>query len=180
MLLLVLIMFINVLSFSSDPFSSAVAVMHHDQLAARSSSLSEDDLCDAALEAFMRKNAADISRHIKPHLTSAIKLVASSPESDSEDEASASPKRIIRTWVKQPESIRTTPRPELDDVILAAVQKAFEEKEAILKKKEEKIEAMFSKKATAIITTVVGAIVTIATSLASVYGTMGNVGNCTK
>jgi len=182
MLLFVLVLFIYGLNLASDPFSSAVVAMHHDHMAARASSMSEDELCDAALEAFMKKNDSDLARHIKPHLASAIKLASSSPDSDNED-LSPSPKRVMRTWVRQPESVRTTPRPELDEVILSAVQKAFEEKEAVLKKKEEKIEGMFSKKSTALITTIVGAIVTIATSLASVYGTMnnnGNMGNCTK
>lgn len=182
MLLLVLIMFISGLNFTSDPFSSSVVVVHHDQMAARAHSLSEDELCDAALQTFMKRADSDLARHIKPHLVSAIKDAASSPESDSDDN-SPSPKRIMRTWARQPESVRTTPRPELDEVILSAVQKAFDEKEAVLKKKEQKIENMFSKKTTAIITTVVGAIVTIASTLASVYGTMGNVGNsgnCTK
>lgn len=182
MLLFVLIFFIYGLNLASDPFSSVVVVMDHEHMAARASSLSEDDLCDAALSTFMKRADSDLARHIKPHLVSAIKEAASSPESDSEQE-SPSPKRIMRTWVRQPESVRTTPRPELDEVILSAVQKAFDEKEANLAKKQQKIEGMFSKKATVAITTLVGAIVTLASTLASVYGTMGNVGNsgnCTK
>lgn len=182
MLLLVLIMFMNVLNFTSDPFSSAVVEVHHHRMPGLNLHGSEDELCDAALQTFMKRADSDLARHIKPHLVSAIKEAASSPDSDDENN-SPSPKRIMRTWARQPESVRTTPRPELDEVILSAVQKAFDEKEAVLKKKEQKIENMFSKKTTAIITTVVGAIVTIASTLASVYGTMGNVGNsgnCTK
>jgi hypothetical protein len=183
MFLYVLIFFIYGLNLASDPFSSAV-VVHHEALAARSSSLSEDELCDMALSTFMRRTDSDITRYVKPHLVSAIKEAVSSPESDDEGVASASsspsPKRVIKTWVKQPESVKSTPRPELDEIILSAVQKAFEEKEAALEHKSKKIEGMFSKKTTTLITTCVGAIIAIVSSLGSVYGTMGNVGNCTK
>lgn len=175
MLLIVLLFVSNVIYASHDREPMSMSAIN---MAARSSSFSEDELCDAALQAFVRRADYDISRYIKPHLASAIKEASSSPESDSDGD-SPSPKRVMRTWVKQPESVRTTPRPELDDVILAAVQKAFEEKESDLAHKAKKIDGMFSKKTTTLITTVVGAIVAIVSSLGSVYGTKSDC-NCTK
>jgi hypothetical protein len=180
MLLIVLLFVSNVMHSSHDREPMSVTAMSASvvNMAARSSSVSEDELCDAALEAFIRRTDYDISRYVKPHLVSVIKEAVSSPDSDS-DNNSPSPKRVIRTWVRQPESVRTTPRQELDEVVLAAVQKAFEEKEAELDHKAKKIERMFSKKTTTAITTVVGVIVAIVSSLGSVYGTKNDC-NCTK
>lgn len=172
-------MLISSLNFSSDPFSEGVVDRQRSHMIVLNLHSSEEDLCDLALETFMKRADSDLARHIRPHLAWAIKEAVSSPDSDEESE-SPSPKRIMRTWARQPESVKSTPRPELDEVILSAVQKAFNEKEASLAHQEKKIEGMFSKKATAIITTFVGAIVTIATSLGSVYGTINNAGNCTK
>lgn len=179
MFLLISVLLMNALNFSSDPFASAVSV-HHSALAARSDSSSGDELCEAALQAFMRKTDSDLARHVRPHLAFAIKEASSSPESDNEADAAPSPKKIMRTWVREPSSVRTTPRPELDEVILAAVQRAFEEQEADIAHKAKKIDGMFSRKCMATIAGVVCAFTTLATSLASVYGTMGNIGNCTK
>lgn len=179
MLLIVLLLISCSLNSSNEPTSTVVSVEHHGAMAARASSLSEDELCDAALEAFMKKTDSDLARYVKPHLASAIKEVTSSPESDSDNDT-PSPRKVIRSWVRQPDCIKTTSRPQLDEVILSAVQRAFEEREVSLAKKSEKIEGMFSKKATTLIATVVGAIVTVASSLGSVYGTMNNSGNCTK
>lgn len=139
---------------------------------------SGEDLCEIALSTFMRRTDSDLAKYIKPHLKSVIEEVASSPESDDDD--SPSPKRIIKKWVKSLDSVRNTPRPEMDEVILAAVQKAFEEKEALIEKKEKKIEGMFSKKSTALITTVVSVVVTLTSTLTSIYETKGNIQNCTK
>ena len=139
---------------------------------------SEEDLSEAVLSTFMRRTDANVARYIKPHLTSVIKQAASSPESD--DDNSPSPHKVIKTWVKRPDSIKNTSRSDMDEVILAAVEKAFEEKEALLEKKEKKIEGMFSKKSTALITALTTAVVTIASSLGSVYGTKDINQNCTK
>lgn len=139
---------------------------------------SEEDLSEVVLSTFMRRTDANVAKYIKPHLTSVIKQVASSPESDDDD--SPSPIKVIKTWVKRPDSVKNTSRSDMDEVILAAVEKAFEEKEALLEKKEKKIEGMFSKKSTMLITTVVSALVTVASSLGSVYGTKDINQNCTK
>jgi hypothetical protein len=138
-----------------------------------------EDFCDEALRTFMRRTDSDLAKYIRPQLVSLVKDATSSPESDDE-QASPSPKRIARRLAASPDLVRQAPRQEIDEVVLAAVQKAFEEKEAAIAHKEKKIEGMFSKKATAAITTVVGIIVTIVSSLGSVYGTMNNFGNCTK
>jgi hypothetical protein len=139
---------------------------------------SEEDLSEVVLSTFMRKTDANVAKYIKPHLVSVIKQVADSPESDDDD--SPSPHKVIRSWVKRPDSIKNTLRSDLDEVILSAVEKAFEEKEKLLEKKEKKIEGMFSKKSTALITTLVTAVVTVASSLGSVYGTKDINQNCTK
>lgn len=179
MFLIVMILSMCRLILSSEPFHSSSSAVVIERIVVRPTSASEDDLCEEALSTFMKRGDSDIAKYIKPHLVSAIKEASSSPESDSE-EGSPSPKRIMRTWVKKPESVKSTPKPELDEVILSAVQKAFQEKEEELEKKSVKIGEMFSKKTTTIISTIVGVIATIATSLGSVYGTINNYGNCTK
>jgi len=141
---------------------------------------SEEELSDLALSAFMKRTDSDIARYIKPHLVSVIKEVASSPESDNDEDSSASPKKVIRSWVKKPDSVKNTPRSDLDEVILTAVQKAFEEKEFEINKKSKKIDGMFSKKSTALITAITTAVVTVTTSLGGIYGIKNNSGNCTK
>lgn len=161
------------LNLDDSDTPSAIAAGH-----AISNIASGEDLCEVALSIFMKRTDSDLAKYIKPHLKSVIQEATSSPDSD--DDNSPSPKRIIKSWVRKPDSVKNTPRDDMDEVVLAAVQKAFEEKEALIQKKEKKIEGMFSKKSTALITTVVSALVTITSSLGSVYGTKLSENNCTK
>jgi hypothetical protein len=175
MLLIVLIfMFNNVVAMDRQE-----VVLHSVSNIARE--LGHEDICDAALQSFMRRTDSDLAKYIRPQLVSFVKEAASSPESEDEGEqASPSPKKIARRLAASPDAIRTAQRHEIDEVVLAAVQKAFEEKEADIEHKAKKIEGMFSKKCMAGIATCVGIFATLATSLASVYGTLNNAGNCTK
>lgn len=168
MLLIVLMLMVNALNAMHEPVSSVVV---------RTSSGSSEELCDAALHTFMRKTDSDLAKYIRPHLVSVIKEATSSPESDNDE---PSPRKVVRKWAGSPDAVKNAPKSDLDEVILQAVQKAFEEKESEIAKKSEKIERMFSKKGTALITTTVAALVTITSSLASVYTTKNSNGNCTK
>jgi hypothetical protein len=168
MLFLVIFLFSNILNAMNEPIPSVIAGM---------SSGSSEELCDVALSTFMRKTDSDLAKYIRPHLVSVIKDATSSPESD-DDEPSR--RKVVRRWAASPDTVKHAPKSELDEIVLLAVQKAFEEKEIELLKKSEKIDRMFSKKSTAIITAVVSSLVTLTTSLTSVYTTKNNFGNCTK
>jgi len=168
MLLIVLMLMVNPLNAMHEPASAVVV---------RPSSGSSEELCDAALSTFMRKTDSDLAKYIRPNLVSVIKDAISSPESDNDE---PSPRKVVRKWAGSPDMVRSAPKTELDEVVLLAVQKAFEEKEADLARKSEKIERMFSKKTTVFITALVTTVVTLTSSLASVYGTKDNSGNCTK
>ncbi len=167
-------------SMNREPFSrelafAASAADEGSQSMTSRRVASPDELCDRALVVYMRRVDSDLARHIKPHLTSAILEASSSPEN--EDDASPSPKRVMRTWMHHPESVQSTPQAELNEIVLAAVDKAFKEKEAELAHKNAKIEGMFSKKSMALISTVIGGLSTLITALVSIYATKDN---CSK
>jgi hypothetical protein len=166
MFLIVLFM-TSMLHGMQEPTSSIVVI--YNTAAARSSS-SEDEVCDMALATFMRRTDSDLAKYIKPHLACVIKEANSSPDSD-ESSDDPSPHRVIKTWVTHPDSIKSTPKQELDDVILKAVHKAFEEKDAEIEKRSKKIDGMFSKRDTTLITVVISALVTIVSSITSVFVT---------
>lgn len=175
-----LLLSLRINSMNREPFSRelAFAASAADENAPSMTSrrvASPDELCDRALVVYMRRVDSDLARYIKPHLTSAIQEAVSSPESD--DDNSPSPKRVMRTWVHHPESVQSTPQAELNEVVLAAVDRAFKQKEAELAHKNAKIEGMFSKKSMALISTVIGGLSTLVTALVSIYATKDN---CSK
>ena len=174
MFLLVLFLVSQVLNSSQEPTSSPI-VVYAD--AARSSSPSNDELCDIALAAFMKRTDSDLAQYIKPHLVTVIKEATTSPDSD---DGIASPTKTVKKWLMSPDTINSSPKQELDEVVLRAVQKAFQEKEKDFKNMATQVEGMFSKKSTGIITAVATILVTLASSLSSVYATLDSVGNCTK
>lgn len=168
MLFMVLVLMTKILNPSHEPTLSG---------AARSTVLSKEEVCEMALMSFMRRTDSDLARFIKPQLQSIIAEATSSPDSDSDD---PSPRRFIKKLSESPDGGRSVPKHEIDEIVLSAVQKAFEARDAEIAKISSKVEGMYSKKHIALITTVVGAIATIVSSLASVYGTMHHLGNCTK
>ena len=89
--------------------------------------------------------------------------------------SSSSQHRVIEKFYE-----KAADKQELDEVVLRAVQKAFQEKEKDFKNMATQVEGMFSKKSTGIITAVATILVTLASSLSSVYATLDSVGNCTK
>ena len=82
----------------------------------------EDRICNAALHMFAGRTDSDLSRYIRPHLRTIVKEATTSPDSD--DDSSPSPKRTVRRLAQTPDSIRTMPRRDIDEVVLSAVQKA--------------------------------------------------------
>lgn len=136
----------------------------------------EEELCETVLSSFMKKTDSNLTKYIKPHLVSIIKEATSSPDSDDD---SPSPKKIVRKLASNPAQARIAPKQELDEVVLAAVQKAFEEKEALLEKKSAKIDRMFSKKATLLISAGVSIVLTLTGTLTGTLTTSKDC-NCTK
>lgn len=169
MFLFILFLLPQVLNSMQEPASVVV----YNAAAAQASS-SEDELSDIALFTFMRRNNSDLAKYIKPHLVTVIKEANSSPDSDDSSSDSPSPHRVVKSWVAHPESVKSTPKQELDDIIVKAVCKAFEEKEAALVKKSEKIDGMFSKKDTALITVIFTSIATVITAITGVLITRNN------
>lgn len=183
MFLFVILLISGLLNASNhEPISSltppSVNMMPHlDIMQTRSSEdIIEEELCEVTLSAFMKRTDSDLAKYIKPQLKSFIKQVTSSPDSDDDN---PSPKKTIRKLFANPGHAKIAPKHELDEVVLAAVQKAFEEREEEIQKKTSKIERMFSKKTTALISGVLSVIMTLAGTLGTTYGVEKDC-NCTK
>ena len=176
MFLIVLLLLSTVTNCSSEPAAAAVSSFAGSVLSTVVSNAghalldgAESALCEAALSLFSRKTDADISKYVRPQLSTIIKDATSSP--DNKDDDDNSPQKVIKKIVSGDISIAEAPIKHIEELVMAAVQKTLEAKEKELADKASQIEGMFTPKSTACISAVSGVILAIVGSLAGAFGT---------